>query len=72
VTNGAGDIRERIEYFPFGTYKGVNQNPAVNYTYTDQEDDDDTGLYNFKARLYDPHLGRFISADSIVPEPGNL
>jgi len=44
----------------------------VNYTFTDQEDDDETGLYNYRARLYDPLLGRFISADSIVPEPGNL
>ncbi len=46
--------------------------PDTNYTFTGQEDDDGTGLYNYNARLYDPELGRFISADSIIPEPGNL
>jgi RHS repeat-associated protein len=28
---------------------------------------DDTGLMHYNARLYDPALGRFVSADSIVP-----
>jgi RHS repeat-associated protein len=43
----------------------------VTNTFTDQEDYDDLGLYNFKARLYDPLLGRFISPDSTVPYPVN-
>ncbi len=30
-----------------------------------------TGLYNYNARLYNPSLGRFISADTIVPDPSN-
>jgi len=29
------------------------------------------GLYDYRARYYDPVLGRFISADTVVPEPGN-
>jgi RHS repeat-associated protein len=37
--------------------------------YTDQEWDAEAGLYNYDARLYDPVIGRFISADSIVPRP---
>ncbi len=45
--------------------------PKVNYTFTDQEDDE-TGFYNYKARLYDPLVGRFISADSMVPSPEDL
>ncbi len=76
VTDANGDIKERIEYYPFGTYReDVSydpQFPAVNYTFTDQEDDDELGFYNFKARLYDPLLGRFLSADSNVPDPGQL
>ena len=35
--------------------------------YTDQERDASTGLYNYDARLYDPVIGRFVNADSIVP-----
>ena len=76
ITDSTGTVKETMEYLPFGGYR-VRQDldgsfPDVNYTFTDQEDDDETGLYNYRARLYDPLLGRFISADSIVPEPGNL
>jgi RHS repeat-associated protein len=38
-----------------------------NYKFTGQELDPETGLYNYNARLYDPVLGKFISADTIVP-----
>ena len=37
-------------------------------TYTDQEYDTATGLYNYNARLYDPAVGIFVSPDSIVPD----
>jgi RHS repeat-associated protein len=29
------------------------------------------GLYDYNARYYDPALGRFVQADTVVPEPGN-
>jgi len=38
---------------------------------TDQEHDTETGLYNYNARLYDPVIGQFISADSIIPQKFN-
>ncbi len=76
ITDDTGNTKETIDYHPFGTYR-IRQDldpsfPDTNYTFTGQEDDDGTGLYNYNARLYDPELGRFISADSMVPEPGNL
>ncbi len=39
------------------------------YLYTDQEWEPETELYNYSARLYDPVLGRFITPDSMVPDP---
>jgi len=75
ITDASGNQQETIQYFPFGTYRQQATNgsfPPANYTFTDQEYDDDTGLYNYKSRLYDPVLGRFLSADSIIPDPGNL
>jgi RHS repeat-associated protein len=32
---------------------------------------DSTGLYFYNARYYDAEIGRFISADTIVPDPSN-
>ncbi len=76
VTDENGAVQEKIDYFPYGTYRERSDYsstfPPVNYTFTDQEDDDETGLYNYGARLYDPTLGRFLSADSIIPDPTDL
>ena len=37
--------------------------------YTGQIADDETGLYYYGGRYYDPQLGRFIQADPTVPDP---
>jgi len=37
----------------------------------DQRLDSSTNLLYYGARYYDPALGRFISADTVVPEPGH-
>jgi RHS repeat-associated protein len=39
--------------------------------YTNQWNDTNLGLYNYNARYYDPAIGKFISADTIVPEPAD-
>ncbi|RLC55581.1 MAG: hypothetical protein DRI80_17590, partial [Chloroflexota bacterium] len=41
------------------------------YRYTGQRLEAVIGLYYYRARWYDPALGRFISADTVVPNPGN-
>lgn len=41
----------------------------MHHKYTSQEFDDSTALYFYNARYYDPVLGRFIQADTIVPDP---
>jgi len=75
ITDQNGNRKERMEYFPFGTYREAidydSNFPDVFYTFTGQEDDDDLGLYNYNARLYDPVLGRFISPDRLIPDPSD-
>ena len=42
----------------------------MKYTYTGKELDAGTGLMYYRARYYDPVLGRFLSADPLPPVPG--
>lgn len=67
MTDSSGIGLETGGYLPYGMGR---ENPGImlsNYRFTDQELDTSTNLYNYDARLYDPVIGRFISADSIVP-----
>jgi RHS repeat-associated protein len=69
VTNDAGQQQETLAYYPYGQ-QWLDQGPAnVPYKFTGQEYDSSTGLYFYKARYYDAHLGRFIQPDTIVPDP---
>src|SRR5262249_24468871 len=43
----------------------------VSNRYTGQISDDETGLYYYGARYYDPQLGRFIQPDPTIPDPGS-
>jgi RHS repeat-associated protein len=65
MTTANGDEVETVNYTPYGEDRNPNH-PAYssNYLFTDQELDPETGLYNYDARLYDPIVGRFISADN--------
>ena len=55
-------------YTPFGEVR-TNGNLATDHTYTGQIFDQGTGLGFYNARYYDPVTGRFITPDSIVPNP---
>jgi RHS repeat-associated protein len=70
ITKQDGTIAQETYYYPFGETR-YNSGDATNYKYTGQEEDPETGLYYYGARYYDPIIGRFITADSIVPEPFN-
>ena len=72
ISDDSGEIVQDTGYYPFGetrTNAGTASN--INYLFTGQEFDPETGLYNYNARLYDPKIGRFISADTIIPNPYN-
>ncbi len=69
ITDSAGNKVEEIYYYPFGGTRLNQGSVNLKHKYTGQEEDPETGLYYYNARYYDPILGRFISADSIVQDP---
>jgi RHS repeat-associated protein len=68
MTDAAGIPREQTEHLPFGGSRNPDGGMISSYKFTDQELDKESGLYNYDARLYDPVVGQFISADRIIPK----
>ena len=71
MTTAAGVQEEGLTYYPYGAIRTDTGTTNMPYKYTGQELDASTGLYFYEARYYDAELGRFISADSLVPNPHN-
>jgi RHS repeat-associated protein len=69
ATDASGGVLSEMRYTPYGETRSGDM--ATDRRYTGQRWEDGIGLYDYNARYYDPVLGRFISADTIVPEPGN-
>jgi RHS repeat-associated protein len=68
ITYNNGDLLQRIEYNPFGKEKYVlNPGLKMDPSFTGQKYDVETGLYYYKARYYNPKLGRFTQADTVIP-----
>ena len=60
-----------LRYHPYGGTRYSWGSTPTGYRFTGQREDATIGLYFYNARYYDPALGRFISADTVVPEPEN-
>jgi RHS repeat-associated protein len=59
-----------LRYKPFGEVRWSSGALPTNRKFGGKIDDG-FGLLNFEARMYSPLLGRFVSADTIVPGAGN-
>ena len=67
VTNASGSVVGTQGYYPFGGTRYTCGTLFTDRLYTGQQQIAGLGLYNYKARYYDPALGRFISADTVTP-----
>jgi len=68
VTRENGKLHEQIQYFPFGetwVQQGGNTEKDP-YLFTAKELDEETGLYYYGARYYDPRTSVWQSADPII------
>ena len=68
MTASDGTIGATTKYMSYGDER-AHTGDLSPYKFTDQEFDPESDLYNYDARLYDPVIGRFISADPIVQDP---
>ncbi len=69
TTNGSGGVVARQLYHPFGTVRWASESPLpTDFGYTGQRLDA-TGLMFYHARYYAPQIGRFVQADTIIPNP---
>lgn len=81
VTDAAGNVVERMAYEPFGKRRysngvtdanGILVASSTDRGYTGHEHMEEVGLINMNGRIYDPGLGRFMSADPFIQNPDNL
>ncbi|WP_367946791.1 RHS repeat-associated core domain-containing protein [Leptospira santarosai] len=80
ITDGAGNPASGpepgtsfVSYEPYGSIiRNDSYGPDIfRYKFTGQIEDKETGLYYYKARYYEPTLGRFLQADSVLM-PSNV
>ncbi len=74
TVDGATGVRTaELWYIPWGESRGTpfGTTPTPRRFTGQVLDSVAGGLYFYNARYYDPVLGRFAQADTIVPEPGN-
>jgi RHS repeat-associated protein len=63
---------DEIRYYPYGAERWpLDGTFPTDYRFTGQRQEQSLGLYAMGARWYDPSLARWLSPDSLVPEPGN-
>ncbi len=73
ITDNSGNILEQYEYNAQGQFQIANASGTVEsfsqigntLLYTGREYDNETGNYFYRARYYNPTLGRFISRDPL-------
>ncbi len=73
MSTAAGGLYQHYEYAAYGSSRYTSSATAfpVSRRYTSQVFDEETGLYYFGARYYDPVIGRFIQPDQEIPNPFN-
>jgi RHS repeat-associated protein len=64
LLDSAGAVQTEYTYEPFGKVAVAGATSGNAFQYTGRENDG-TGLYHYRARYYNPQVGRFISGDPL-------
>ena len=65
-----GSVRARYAYSPFGESRGHSDDPYNPLRYTGRRLDTAIESYDFRARQYDPRVGRFLQRDPVESSDG--
>ena len=71
VTDASGNILGENRYYPYGETRLTTGTIFTDKLFTGQREMAGLGIYHYQARFYSPKLGRFLSADTIVPSYAN-
>jgi RHS repeat-associated protein len=71
IANSSGAYSSEMRYMPWGEERWASGELPTTFLYTGQHEQKELGLYFYNARWYDPRLSRFLSADSLIPDPYN-
>src|SRR5262249_55082415 len=70
LTDATGKVIKHTAFLPFGALRVETGTKELHHRFTDKELDE-TGLYDYGARQYDPEVGQFISADTASADPND-
>ena len=66
LSDSAGDTVQTYEYSVYGQVAAEDPEFLINpYMFTGRRFDLETGLYYYRARYYNPHIGRFMQTDPV-------
>jgi len=71
TTDASAAVVAETRYLPYGQERWQSGGAVTDFGFTGQRSERGFGLLDYRARYYSPRLGRFVSADSLVPQPGN-
>jgi RHS repeat-associated protein len=66
-----GSKLAELRYYPWGGVRYTYGTTPTDYRFTGQQEVASIGLYFYNSRFYDAALGRFVQADTIIPNPGD-
>ncbi len=66
LTDAAGTVTQEYEYDAFGNEQSPSANDTNTLRYCGEYFDAETGTIYLRARYYDPRIGRFTSADTVL------
>ncbi len=74
ITNLDGEVVQHIEYVPFGEVFIEERNNTWNtpYLFNAKEYDEETGMYYYGARYYEPRISLWMSVDPLAEEYSSL